>query len=317
MIKKGTSANTWKLYWVESDSIEDCFVVAKNSRSACRIERDMNGFDPEDIRAIKITSIPSSIEKSYKKNKKHTWPWYVYGKTFFESLGADFRTVENKEEMLLKEVAYSVSEYIPCGITRKRSIGVKALHEIQEAFKDVEHHDEDVWHSSQEPLITMVGICIVRCQQIEHYVAHSFILSALFENQRKNSLTINDVVKGWKKKTFGSMLHCIEEAYEIEPTLKEGLKLFLEMRNKLVHGITVSDEYNIDTQWGRDELVAFLALFDVISRVVKMAFRSSFYASIEYASLYMSKDMKLPKNLLNKKQREEAGMFGHFFKVKP
>lgn len=38
-------SNTWNLYWVESDGIEDCFVVARNSRSACRVEIDENGFD--------------------------------------------------------------------------------------------------------------------------------------------------------------------------------------------------------------------------------------------------------------------------------
>ena len=34
MAKKPSS---WNLYWVESDGIEDCFVAAKNSRSASRL----------------------------------------------------------------------------------------------------------------------------------------------------------------------------------------------------------------------------------------------------------------------------------------
>ena len=45
--------NKWKLYWVTSDGLEDCFVVAKNSRSAKRIEKDANGFEDQEVTNMK------------------------------------------------------------------------------------------------------------------------------------------------------------------------------------------------------------------------------------------------------------------------
>ena len=82
----------WNLYWVESDGIEDCFVIARNSRSACRIECDMNGFDTKDVKATKIMRIPPSVEKLFlkrikkKENEPHPWPWYAR-REIFEELG--------------------------------------------------------------------------------------------------------------------------------------------------------------------------------------------------------------------------------------
>jgi len=44
---------------VASDGLEDCFVVAKNSRSARRIEKEMNGFEGEDIIVTRIMDVPN------------------------------------------------------------------------------------------------------------------------------------------------------------------------------------------------------------------------------------------------------------------
>jgi hypothetical protein len=101
MAKKSTP---WNLYWVESDGVEDCFVVARNARSACRVEIEMNGFEPNEVRATQIIRVPDKVRLAYEKRKKHCWPWYVYGKAFFRGLGAQFRKVESKEEMLLEQV---------------------------------------------------------------------------------------------------------------------------------------------------------------------------------------------------------------------
>jgi hypothetical protein len=54
----------WNLYWVESDGIEDCFVVAKDARSACRVEINMNGFEPEAVKATKIVTVPEKARLS-------------------------------------------------------------------------------------------------------------------------------------------------------------------------------------------------------------------------------------------------------------
>jgi hypothetical protein len=109
---RSAKSSQWHLYWVESDGVEDCFVVARNSRSACRVEIDENGFDVEDVRATKIMRIPQKVELSYRKNDRRKWPGYVYGKEFFEKLGAQFRTVDGKHEMLLDDVVYAVEEYV-------------------------------------------------------------------------------------------------------------------------------------------------------------------------------------------------------------
>src|SRR5689334_21122515 len=102
----GHQTRAWNLYWVESEGLEDCFVVARNSRSACSVESKENGFDIEYAKATKIISIPKRLENSYKKQhafKEHPWPGYVYGKKFFEELGAQFRTNDKQEEMLLAD----------------------------------------------------------------------------------------------------------------------------------------------------------------------------------------------------------------------
>jgi hypothetical protein len=176
----------WNLYWVESDGLEDCFVVARNSRSACAVEREMNGFDVSEVRSVRIMLVPRTVENSYrrqKENRERPWPGYVYGKKFFQGMGAQFRTVEKQEEMLLGDVVYEVDEYAPCSIQRKRSIGQKALAELRELPK-VEHDTEDVWQAPEIHLVTALGICLIRCQQIEHYISESFLLG-ISKNQKR------------------------------------------------------------------------------------------------------------------------------------
>jgi hypothetical protein len=241
----GKQLRHWNLYWVESDGYEDCFVVARNSRSACSVESRKNGFEIDFAKATKIMCIPEKVENSYKRRPdyKRPWPGYIYDKKFFEDLGAQFRTNGKQEEMLLEEVVYAIEEYAPCGMTRKRSIGLKALAEIEREIPDPKHDDEDIWRGPVIHLITAIGICVVRCQQIEHYIASSFILG-ISKQQKKKYKTIDDLRAGWKKKTLGNMLKCIEEAWMIHPLVKASFELFLENRNTLIHGIATSDRYD-------------------------------------------------------------------------
>jgi hypothetical protein len=58
-------ARPWNLYWVVSDGIEDCFVVAKDARSACRVEICMNGFETHEVRATKVITIPAKVQLAY------------------------------------------------------------------------------------------------------------------------------------------------------------------------------------------------------------------------------------------------------------
>lgn len=59
----------WNLYWVTSDGYEDCFVVAKNARSARSVECHMNGFDFSEVEATKILTIPDKVVRSYQRGE--------------------------------------------------------------------------------------------------------------------------------------------------------------------------------------------------------------------------------------------------------
>jgi hypothetical protein len=57
--------STWKLYWVEVafDPTENCFVVAKNARSARSVEYAQWGESYDQISAESVLEIPEHIEK--------------------------------------------------------------------------------------------------------------------------------------------------------------------------------------------------------------------------------------------------------------
>jgi hypothetical protein len=305
----------WNLYWVESDGEEDCFVVARNSRSARRVEVDMNGFDIEDVTTHKILTIPKEIAKSYsnkRKSEEPTWPWYAHD-DLLEKLGAQFRVIKRAKEVLLDDFVYAETGG---GYTRSRPVGRKAIEELRsdQILREHQYSDEDAWEESQAQLLTMLGMSIARCQQVECYLTNSFLLG-LSEKEKKKYKTIGDRIAAWEKKPFGAMLKLIDESYEIVPELHAGLYLFKDMRNELVHGITTSEKYSIHSYWGCQELVAFLALFDHVSRVVRDAARASYYASIIFGNEYLLQDdrKRIP---LTRKQKKEAGLFAHFFSVK-
>lgn len=55
----------WNLYWVETPaSEENCFVVAKNARSAAHCEEENSGFNPGDCNAKLVRSLPSRLQVS-------------------------------------------------------------------------------------------------------------------------------------------------------------------------------------------------------------------------------------------------------------
>lgn len=310
--------DNWHLYWVESDGIEDCFVAARNSRSACKIEIEMNGFDFNQVHATRVLRIPVNIARSYLREKTHkSWPWYVYGQRFFEKVGAEFRTAGGKQEMLLDDVVYEIDDYAPCGITKSRSIGEKAVRALtsEPFFRDIGYEDEDVWTGSAMPIISGLGMCLATCQLIEHYICNSFLLG-ISKKQKQKYGTIKDLSEGWKKKTLGNMIWSIEEAWEIHPVLKAGIELFLQNRNLLVHGITTSERYDIRTRWGQEELIAFLSFFDVNASLVKKAFRSSYYAGILFAVHKWGRPEKLSRRMFGRKHEKEADMFFSFFEMK-
>ena len=296
----------WHLYWVHSDGLEDCFVVARNIRSAIKIERDMNGFDLDEVGAIHVCKIPEKTAKSElsKKSKdlKH-WPWYGY-KSLLIRLGAEFREINGRTEYLIDGVVYSEGE-------PPRIIGRKFIKEFLASEISTYFDDESTFTKSQETIYTLLGLCIARCQEIEHYISQSFIFIVNCKEKPKYK-TINDMVAGWKKKTFGQLIKLIEESYTLEDQFKEALTLFLSWRNRLVHGLTVQPEYDISSIWGQDETMAFLTRFEFISRAVKIAFRSAYWASIEFANIKLINEQQKTIRL-DKKQKEELSMFPYFF----
>jgi hypothetical protein len=108
---------------------------------------DENGFEVGDVRAIKIMRIPGEVELAYRKRAARAWPGYIYGKELFEKLGAQFRTIDGKQEMLLDDVVYAVEDYAPCSIVRERTIGRKAVTELtaEPTIGNYPYHDEDKW----------------------------------------------------------------------------------------------------------------------------------------------------------------------------
>lgn len=309
----------WNLYWVASDGLEDCFVVAKNARSARSVEYQTNGFDYSEVQAARILTIPEKVVRSYQRSDRYQqnpWPWYVYGKRFFEGIGAEFRTAEGKEQMLLDETVYGVDDYMPGAMHRSYTVGMRAVDEfnnLPELGGEIHNYDdEDIWLEPEIHLVTMLGMCLIRCQQIEHYIAHSFLLG-ISKKQKAKYETLNDLRAGWSKMTLGKMLRCIQEAWEIDPILKEGLEFFVSCRNLLIHAIAMHERYDIRTRWGQLELLSFLNFFDAHSRIVKKAFRASFFASIEFGIQHWGLPEGTPRQTLSKKQKEEIGMFAAFF----
>jgi hypothetical protein len=112
------------------------------------------------------------------------------------------------------------------------------------------------------------------------------------------------------------MLRCIEEAWDIHPLVKANFELFLKNRNTLVHGITTSERFDIRTRWGQEELLAFLQFFDIHSRIVKKAFRASYYASLHFGVSRWGLPDRMPKKLFSKKQEQEIALFFEFFSPK-
>lgn len=268
-----------------------------------KIERDMNGFDYEEIEVHHACKIPEKVAKPYLKKTNSTWPWYGYD-DLLEKLNAEFRKIDDSEQILINDIVYQQG-------FRPRKIGARFLSDFEKGKVTPIGWEEDRYTAPQSTLLLMLGTCVARCQEIEHYIAQSFILG-ISSKEKSKYKTISDFAAGWKKKTFGQLIRTIEESYQLEETFKPALEHFLSCRNKLVHGITMTEEFDIRTSWGQDELVAFLVRFEYLSRAVRTAFRSCFYASIEIGNLHLIKDEK-GKIKLTKKQRSEAALFPHFF----
>ncbi|WP_262696459.1 hypothetical protein [Kordiimonas aquimaris] len=267
----------------------------------------MNGFGPDQVSAQRIARIPLKVQKAYEKTnafKENGWPFYVFGKELFEGIGAEFRTIDDTEEMLIDDVVYEVEDYRACYISVSRYIGVKAIEELNKQIdlEELPFEEDDIWHEPEIHIVTGLGMLLIRCQEIEDYIARSFILG-LSPKQKKKHKTLGELTNAWKKKTLGNLIKSIEEAWVIEPNFKENLDQFVKNRNQLIHGITVDERFDIRTNWGQRELLVFLTMFDTYSRIIKSVFRGAYYASFELGRTQwesnrdLLEEVDFPKNM--------------------
>jgi len=312
--KERVAHSGWNLYWAISDGEEDCFIIARNSRSAQRVDVEYCGFESGDVHAIRVKAIPKEVFVKWEKRRakdggRHPLPWYA-DKWLLRHLGASFRERDHLRETLIDDVVYTND---PNGPVRPRTVGRRSLTEFRavKAFQRYGH--EDRYSPSQMTLFTILGICIARVQEIEHLIAHSFVLGAIVDSERRKNRTIAELIESWKRKTLGQMLRTIESSWEIEPTVHASLQLFLQMRNELVHGLTTNDQYDIHTSWRQDETVGFLTLFEFISRPLREAFQASLYASIDIGNKHLLKDDPAKHHRLTARQRKKIGLFAAFF----
>src|SRR6266850_2117546 len=214
-VKPRDRSSGWSLYWVTSDGDEDCFVVARNSRSAVRVEVDYCGFDREDVTAIRVESIPKGTLRGWEAHRaresvRQPLPWYA-DQWLLKRLGAVFRERADLSETLIDDVVYTNSPNAP---VPPRTIGRRFITEFKavKAFQRYGH--EDRYSQSQMTLFTLLGICVARVQEIEHLIAHSFILGAIVKSERRRNKTIAELTQSWKRKTLGQMLKTIEQGWK-------------------------------------------------------------------------------------------------------
>lgn len=291
----------WKLYWVESDGYEDYFVVAKNSRSAKSVEIHMNGFDSDEVTATRILDIPDKYEKianaeflewskvnapaQANNDKLKKWPWYA-DKWLLEKLGAKFRTYDDKQQTLLRDVVYSAE---PTGQKFVYTIGAKALSERNPELPLYDNYENEPEIDIQNILHQAMGLAMTKCHEIETLFSRSFVFG-VSEKQKKKYDTILDFFKGWEKKTFGNLIRSMQESFEIDDEVNQALTLFLDMRNQLVHGITTKPRYDISTDWGQRELIAFLDVFLTLCVPILTIAASCFEFSIAFGNEYLIGD---------------------------
>lgn len=315
----------WKLYWVKSDGYEGCFVVAKNSRSAKSVEIHMNGFDASDVTAVRVMDVPDTLEekadtKFREWSQKHAlqqadrpdlhqWPWYA-ATWLLEDLGAQFRSIDDEEQILLRDVVYAKK---PDGQWHTYTIGARALYERNERLPKYDNYDNEPEIDITNQLYTALGLALTKCHEIESLFSKSFIFGVSEKQQRKYE-TINDFSGGWEKKTLGGIFNAAQEAFEIEAEIKMALDLFLHMRNKLVHGITTTERYNIYTDWGQRELVAFLDLFLSLCAPIETVAASCLEFSVEFSNTFLLKENS--ERIPIKVSDESLGLFINCFKLK-
>lgn len=284
----------WKLYWVISDGEEDCFVVAKNSRSAIAVEKYGCWIfhNLEDFDVIRVMDIPDKYELIYKKRefKKrrkefkdisefNVWPDYATD-CLLKKLGAEIRYIDDKKEVLIDDIVYAPGYVYP--------IGKRAMKELYEFDNDRKMDITNISYEGVDEVIErMLGKAITTIHRIENYITESYIFGIGVE--RFSKYPIWEMTKLWKDKlTFGRLINLMEENFIINEDIKKSLQLFLTQRNKIAHGLTMDERFNIDTFWGKKEIVGYLALFLKNASLLEPAIESAYFFTVGF-SFYIMK----------------------------
>ncbi|MGO8370741.1 hypothetical protein ACC808_20155 [Rhizobium ruizarguesonis] len=281
----------------------------------------MNGFDPDGVEAERICVVPKSVEEEYfsESEKVHPWPWYVYGRAFFEGVGAEFREIEGQLQMLLDEVVYEVDEFAPCSMRKMYTVGRRAIHRFEEIpeFKDIDKEYKDAnYFGSIAPFVhQMLGRCLVRCQEIEKNLSNSFIFCAPQKNKPEGK-TISDLQAEWKRLTFGQLVKMIKNDWEMVPEVEGALDLFKNSRNLFVHRLCTDPRYDISTRWGVMEFLPFLQFFDLQTKIVMRASEASVAASISLALHRFGAPEGFNSELLDDEHDERVALFFETFWIK-
>lgn len=323
----------WKLYWVSSNGWEDCFVVAKNSRSAKRVEKDMNGFEDDDLEVTRVKDIPDKYEKmankkfidwSIKNNcnthlnveELQAWPYYAED-WLLKKLGAEFRYIDDQKEVLIDDIVYAPNKVYP--------VGLKSMKELYELTGDEILDITNVTYEGiDETIENILGECLIIIHRIEDYITNSFIFAV--GNEKYSEYSIKELTKHWKEKfTFGKLIGLMKERFNIKPDVENSLQLFLHQRNKIAHGITKDERFDIDSLWGKKELVGFLALFIQNAHILEPIIQSAYIASMSLSYYLMEQNPSLCSKKIKREIKEfhsdpfvkyELEIFQEFFELK-
>jgi hypothetical protein len=125
----------WKLYWVRTPyPIEDCFVVAKNSRQAAHLEEDGSGMDSGEATAEYVLPVPDHFEKEarrrYRKDgnkiearKRDKSPWPDYARDWLlKRLGAVQKHIGGREVTIINGRSYTVGTIAETYLDRRPSL---------------------------------------------------------------------------------------------------------------------------------------------------------------------------------------------------
>ena len=113
---------------VASGGLEDCFIVARNSRSAARFDALSCGFEISSTLVEKIAPIPPNIAKRFALRRRsdseiRVGPGYADA-ILLERMGAERRVIEGRSETLINDIVYTTDA---SQTIMPRPVGTEAL----------------------------------------------------------------------------------------------------------------------------------------------------------------------------------------------